>query len=186
MPVENIMFWSCLPHVLTHILTSNRQLMCGRGDNRQRKCEGTSDSLLLMSYDITAAVWGSVCVNVCATSCMCHVMCRYSWPILFKAKAEGLQISREDDRPRTQCVRLAAVHRGLRISVWSMPTFSLAPSRLSSPANPTQMFGSLITWEDCDELGFGVFVFSAFCLDGEVVLIQSIFEWESHQWSFCS
>lgn len=103
-----------------------------------------------------------------------------------KPKQRDSRSPREDDRPRTQCVRLAAVHRGLRISVWSMPTFSLAPSRLSSPANPTQMFGSLITWEDCDELGFGVFVFSAFCLDGEVALIQSIFEWESHQWSFCS
>lgn len=103
-----------------------------------------------------------------------------------KPKQRDSRSPREDDRPRTQCVRLAAVHRGLRISIWSMPTFSLAPSRLSSPANPTQMFGSLITWEDCDELGFGVFVFSAFCLDGEVALIQSIFEWESHQWSFCS
>lgn len=86
MPVENIMFWSCLPHVLTHILTSNRQLMCGRGDNRQRKCEGTSDSLLLMSYDITAAVWGSVCVNVCATSCMYHVPLQLTYPIYSQSR----------------------------------------------------------------------------------------------------
>lgn len=111
----SIILWECYLNCLQ--TASSCEENVETGDWGSVPESETHGSTALMSYG-TLQLHKDVCVCV---------LQQLTYPIENQIKRTHIN---------KECGRLAAVHRGLRISVWSTLTFSLAPNHFSSPANP--------------------------------------------------
>lgn len=92
------------------------------------------------------SVWLCVRLHVCVMSCAVTVDLSYLKPKQRDYRSPG--------RTTDHAHNVSGWQR--YIEVWGSafdPCRPLVWLQVASPANPTQMFGLLITWEDCDEFG---------------------------------